>query len=238
MDSDGDGLVDMHEYMQAVVDELDRSGEQDRERRQEALRVALGLYDRCDLDGDDALCRQEVEFARTLSALVQKPSENTDGIGLLDELSRKSQGRFDAWDTDGDGSVDWDEFWAARRSSEFMEGWSNSAFKNPTIAEWVRAVFDRADVSGDAKLNERELHFATLLLNGVATRQLSDAIVQEVDANQDGMLSLVEVQSVSVKGRSYELLQESFSVVDRDGDGLLIEEEILDLAELVVLKRS
>ncbi|XP_053250751.1 troponin C, skeletal muscle isoform X1 [Podarcis raffonei] len=106
------------------------------------------------------------------------------------------------------------------------------------IAEF-KAAFDMFDADGGGDISTKELGTVMRMLGQTPTKEELDAIIEEVDEDGSGtidfeefLVMMVRQMKEDAKGKSEEELAECFRIFDRNGDGFLDAEELVEIFRL------
>jgi len=236
MDTDEDGLVSMEEYMAFTQLMLDNHGVMDKTRRVQAFEFATRLFDRSDINGDEFLHDRELEYGDFISRMASKCQQRPGSCVDLSLGEATALEQLADFDTDGDGKVCLAEF--RRGMPRRMAWWEMAQDLSFEAWEWLDNSFAKADVVKDGGLDWRELHFATLLANDIATWMLIQAVFLDADADKDGAITQEEADAPDhyvddFGGLVRDLLREEFRGADEDADGMLSFPEVMRIASAV-----
>mmetsp|Transcript_13 Transcript_13/g.30 ORF Transcript_13/g.30 Transcript_13/m.30 type:complete len:345 (-) Transcript_13:143-1177(-) len=265
-DQDGDGAVSREEFLAAAMpadDDLD-----------DAVKERLAnLYERIfaasDITGDGSLNDAEVQFADGLAVVAMNrfahllpPPEDSEGQeegapNPRDDLGEQRAAHvFATMDLNSDGKVDVEEYMKGIHTVAREMGWGEGDLGDPALVDWSSALLARADVTGDGSLDQKEVQFASILLEDALAsesgmwyeRSMASNIAklwaEEYDADGDGRLAGEELEGLR-KLATKELESEDdapfierfvkhFDAADADGDGAVDLAELEQLARLVV----
>jgi len=244
MDTDGDGIVDREEFMLAARDAL-AAGGFNKEFRRHMYQFVTAMYDICDLDDDGVLNEAEVEFLGHISSSAMGQAMETNEV-IIPSTDADSFGGehvlqlLDMLDKDRDGLVSKEEFWRLARAT--MSQWAETVTRHDVFQEGVDALYDKADVSGDGLLKQRELQFASFALRHFVQQQLQHALLGNVDADGDGRIEWSELDAAVERapegqGRVLSIVADLFDSFDEDGDGVLSAAEAASLSIGVMDRR-
>ncbi len=148
---------------------------------------------------------------------------------------------FQAFDTDGDGFIEQGDFElaAARLGEEFGQKADSPAVQQLTqlhVQLWQQLAPLDTDQDGRVSLAEYQAaSSATKALDDPATliqgyRPVFEAITQIADADGDGKLTQDEYARLSTShlGLAEDQAREAFSRLDKDGDGLITIDEMVE----------
>ncbi|XP_015267814.1 PREDICTED: troponin C, skeletal muscle isoform X1 [Gekko japonicus] len=103
------------------------------------------------------------------------------------------------------------------------------------IAEF-KAAFDMFDADGGGDISTKELGTVMRMLGQTPTKEELDAIIEEVDEDGSGtidfeefLVMMVRQMKEDAKGKSEEELAECFRIFDRNADGYLDAEELIEI---------
>ncbi|XP_019749494.1 guanylyl cyclase inhibitory protein [Hippocampus comes] len=114
-----------------------------------------------------------------------------------------------------------------------MSHWKGESYITE-VYEWSRIFINKCP-SGLITIHEFQRHFC----NGTVVREsaeYAEQIFRTLDKNQDGLVDFREyVMAISllVEGSAVERLRWSFKLFDKDGDGAIIREEMLNIMQAV-----
>ncbi|XP_020662683.3 troponin C, skeletal muscle [Pogona vitticeps] len=145
-------------------------------------------------------------------AVAQVPS----GVGGADSVSVGCFGRRPATMTD-------------------QQAEARSYLSEEMIAEF-KAAFDMFDADGGGDISTKELGTVMRMLGQTPTKEELDAIIEEVDEDGSGtidfeefLVMMVRQMKEDAKGKSEEELAECFRIFDRNADGYLDAEELVEI---------
>uniref|UniRef100_A0A670IIL6 Calglandulin n=1 Tax=Podarcis muralis TaxID=64176 RepID=A0A670IIL6_PODMU len=102
-----------------------------------------------------------------------------------------------------------------------------------------KAAFDMFDADGGGDISTKELGTVMRMLGQTPTKEELDAIIEEVDEDGSGtidfeefLVMMVRQMKEDAKGKSEEELAECFRIFDRNGDGFLDAEELVEIFQL------
>jgi len=174
--------------------------------------------------------------------MAQAP--NATPPGELSDLQRRRLGRlFEAYDADQDGYVGQEDF--ERRAAGMIhtfgvdaEQQRPQALRNEVLQGWQR-LQAAMDTDNDQRLSKEEL--LTFMANTIIGRpgafvQLMlptlQAVLDVVDTDRDGRIGLEEFVKWQGSARATEAeATQAFQQLDRDGDGSLTQDELLQALE-------
>eukprot|EP00429_Kryptoperidinium_foliaceum_P068624 CAMPEP_0176061598 /NCGR_PEP_ID=MMETSP0120_2-20121206/30711_1 /TAXON_ID=160619 /ORGANISM="Kryptoperidinium foliaceum, Strain CCMP 1326" /LENGTH=323 /DNA_ID=CAMNT_0017395155 /DNA_START=13 /DNA_END=984 /DNA_ORIENTATION=+ len=244
MDTDENSLVDKEEFMLSLRDQFDAAGHgRGSPQRNFMYRLGEKLYETCDLDADEMLNANEVEFcdfvtASELHAIVTRgtavePERCELGLARAQEV-------LEDLDVDGDGWIDRSEWAQAFHGLVAPLGFDRKRLADQEVAEEIERLFSKADGSRDGRLSVREVQFGAFLINGFIVRELASTLFG-LDEDGDGAIHESEVlQLVSTvkrpTGKSLaERLLRVFHEADSDGDQCLKRREAEAAAALILI---
>jgi len=256
MDDDRNGLVDKEEYMLSLRDMLDKAGhERGSTARKFIYRLGEQLYDACDLDADDMLNANEVEFCEYVAEteLHVLSGEEMPSRSAVDTVHGElgldgAQMLLKDIDFNGDGWIDkseWDQVFRSSITtfSPLGRGELEKMLADPKVAQEMDRLFAKADGNGDGKLGAREVQFGAFLISGFHVQGLVDALF-EMDADGNGEIHKSEIRSLisTLKrptGASLpEKLLRVFAHVDSDADQCLNRDELESAAAMILMGAS
>ncbi|KAK8958873.1 putative calcium-binding protein CML18 [Platanthera guangdongensis] len=96
--------------------------------------------------------------------------------------------------------------------------------------EEVKKVFNRYDANGDGKISASELGKVVRALSADVSDEGLRSMIQEMDADHDGVVDLEEfasfIRAGDVPGRGDADLKDAFDMYDVDGNGLISKSEL------------
>ncbi|XP_060627786.1 troponin C, skeletal muscle [Anolis sagrei] len=112
---------------------------------------------------------------------------------------------------------------------------ARSYLSEEMIAEF-KAAFDMFDADGGGDISTKELGTVMRMLGQTPTKEELDAIIEEVDEDGSGtidfeefLVMMVHQMKEDAKGKSEEELAECFRIFDRNADGYLDAEELIEI---------
>uniref|UniRef100_A0A8C6Y1H9 Calglandulin n=2 Tax=Elapinae TaxID=42168 RepID=A0A8C6Y1H9_NAJNA len=115
---------------------------------------------------------------------------------------------------------------------------ARSYLSEEMIAEF-KAAFDMFDADGGGDISTKELGTVMRMLGQTPTKEELDAIIEEVDEDGSGtidfeefLVMMVRQMKEDAKGKSEEELAECFRIFDRNADGFLDAEELVEIFQL------
>lgn len=124
----------------------------------------------------------------------------------LSDLRRHSQEELKVYDTDGDGSIDREEWTNAMRDTIVDCGWEPYLYHKDVVA-WMDSLFERVDVGGDGRMGRKEVSYTVVLANDAintgAFRDVAMAshFLLELDTDGDGEIDGFELASCPAQYR-------------------------------------
>jgi len=225
LDADGDGKIDLDEFCVLVGGENMARGRGVADAtRKDAVAYFTRLHHYADIDGDEKLSPQELEYAEYLSA--HGAHERT--VLKVAEAAKKSihaeahplDPGSSAWpvvpdefateyaaaivadhDTDGDGSLSREEYDAGMRASSVVWGWEH-ILDDPEVLAWYDDLFAKGDIDGDGSLGLRESHYVALVSDRVfrsrafSTKLILGVLFDEMDPDKNGRIEKEEVMQM------------------------------------------
>jgi len=190
------------------------------------------------------------------NGLLAVPRGQLGGDGETDEFGLHFAERlFSEFDEDGDGQFDESEYRRCMHARAEYWGWG-AILGDPEVAEWIDALREDADVTGDGSFNQKELYYSVLALDHFAgghafqDKVLATELFRVADANFDGnvdedeIVQAIERAAAMAPDDGRDSLQrllrharEGFVVADEDGSGSLDADEGLTLARSIVQQR-
>lgn len=145
--------------------------------------------------------------------------------------SQKFSTLFDWFDQDQDGQLTQDDLQAtakvfSRTAAE--DDHANIKAIHSAFEQWWQLLLEHGDTDGDGQVSRQE--FITIMEANVtapehfesAVMAIADAVMKALDANSDGVLSLVEYMRLyDTLGVPKEHSAEAFTRLDLDGDGVI-----------------
>ncbi|GLW58037.1 EF-hand domain-containing protein [Kitasatospora phosalacinea] len=145
--------------------------------------------------------------------------------------SRKFSSMFDWFDQDQDGQLTQLDFAATAgvfSRAARKDDHTNIRAIHTAFDQWWQLLLEHADTDADGQVSRDE--FITVMEDNVTTEAhfepavmtIADAVMNAVDTDQDGVLSLEEyVRLYDTLGVEREVSTAAFRLVDRDGDGVI-----------------
>eukprot|EP00429_Kryptoperidinium_foliaceum_P016571 CAMPEP_0176048462 /NCGR_PEP_ID=MMETSP0120_2-20121206/24074_1 /TAXON_ID=160619 /ORGANISM="Kryptoperidinium foliaceum, Strain CCMP 1326" /LENGTH=338 /DNA_ID=CAMNT_0017381881 /DNA_START=62 /DNA_END=1076 /DNA_ORIENTATION=+ len=228
LDEDRDLRVAWGEYMVGAhlrVKSLLAEGWLKDAERAAAFEVYQRIFGAADIDGDGYLCETELHYSEHLAIFA--PKSLTDGWRQEATFAAKEAKMFfDALDETGQGSIDLETFRRAAEESVIAWGWNARRLEDEFISEAVDAIFDSVDVTGDGRLNWKELQLGGHFVLEFARHKIGRILAMEWDENRDGYVDEPEftkgifraLKSDKLTGGA-EKFHDYFVEADSDGDG-------------------
>merc|ERR1711899_207821 len=220
-DADQNGSIDLQEFMAMMMPQSSDVVAKFRAIRK-TVKDVQNAFKQFDGDGDGSIDKNEL----------------TQGLSQVGNFTRQDiDTLFAAGDVDGDGKIDYEEFIALMcpSASDIIEKF-RAKYRNVND---VKAAFKRFDRNGDGALEKGELCDA-LKSSGESYSDVEvDAIFSLGDVDGDGEITLEEfiglmspsassvVQRISKSFRNLNDCKEAFKKIDRDNDGLLSKQEMM-----------
>ena len=220
-DADQNGSIDLQEFMAMMMPQSSDVVAKFRAIRK-TVKDVQNAFKQFDRDGDGSIDKNEL----------------TQGLSQVGNFTRQDiDTLFAAGDVDGDGKIDYEEFIALMcpSASDIIEKF-RAKYRNVND---VKAAFKRFDRNGDGALEKGELCDA-LKSSGESYSDVEvDAIFSLGDVDGDGEITLEEfiglmspsassvVQRISKSFRNLNDCKEAFKKIDRDNDGLLSKQEMM-----------
>jgi Ca2+-binding EF-hand superfamily protein len=164
---------------------------------------------------------------RNTEQLFKEYDKNGDGVLTLDELPRGLRAHFAEYDLDRDGKWTLEDFrravveWERRRTAaELARVLVQSAAHDEECrreAQRAYAALRALDANGDGRISHKELLRAGRRL----AEGRVDRLLKEMDKDGDGRISRAEARGE---------LADEFDALDRDKDGFLSRDELLEAA--------
>uniref|UniRef100_A0A8D2KZ27 Calglandulin n=1 Tax=Varanus komodoensis TaxID=61221 RepID=A0A8D2KZ27_VARKO len=112
---------------------------------------------------------------------------------------------------------------------------ARSYLSEEMIAEF-KAAFDMFDADGGGDISTKELGTVMRMLGQTPTKEELDAIIEEVDEDGSGtidfeefLVMMVRQMKEDAKGKTEEELAECFRIFDRNADGYLDADELVEI---------
>ncbi|XP_036608232.1 troponin C, skeletal muscle isoform X1 [Trichosurus vulpecula] len=112
---------------------------------------------------------------------------------------------------------------------------ARSFLSEEMIAEF-KAAFDMFDADGGGDISTKELGTVMRMLGQTPTKEELDAIIEEVDEDGSGtidfeefLVMMVRQMKEDAKGKTEEELAECFRIFDRNADGYIDAEELVEI---------
>lgn len=241
LDKDGDGQITYEEYMRPARRSVEGWDGGDAEDAEAILGWYTAVFDKADLDHDDALGDDETRFllcivSEALTNLRGPSPSARDHVG-----ARSTENLFKHADADGDGFVRDDEYFQHMVTRTAPLEWGEV---DTFIEVWQWETFLKADVEKDGALTPDEFHFSVCLVKDdlsagkFAERSLMTKLFRGMDANNDGKITPKEAKQVIASGHGqaerYEQLWELWELspaYDENKDGCLDRSEAYFFAE-------
>jgi len=246
MDIDSDEVVDMEEYMLYAREALHRIGKP-KQFRKLVYESSMQIYDASDIDDDGVLSEREVDFGECLGIELLGPinseAVSSEDVGAwLQANADEAAGLLHLADEDEDGELDRQEFNVASFSVFYSRGVDLHDFEGyagydfAELSADMSRCFAVADITGDGRLNQRELQYASFLMLRYVSQASVCTLFHDFDHNMDEVLTREEVEArLTPEGKQTASLAaevlESFFSLDADGDGRLDPWEAWALAE-------
>jgi len=161
-DRNGDGLIDLEEFMYGARDALDARGKTDHDFRDAVYDYLKAIFDASDVDDDGVLKQGELDFGSFLAREEARSAMAHVGNGPReDEMEfgkTKAKELHRGLDTDKDGMLN---------ISEFVQAWRKTpAWPQRRVDDAIGELFLQADLDNNGFLNWQELRFAGFLISG------------------------------------------------------------------------
>ena len=209
-DMDGDGNMSWDEFISFVED--------DESLDNETFELFYGFFMESDWNGDGTLDIEELSY---FLPLVWSTNDNGDGMDIEDLMNMA--------DYDGDGNINWDEFYEFAYNS--MEG---DDIDNATWDYWADE-FEGADGDGDGQLNMEELNeFWNRIMSPDDDGMDIEDLMNMADYDGDGNINWDEfyefaynsMEGDDIDNATWDYWADEFEGADGDGDGQLNMEEL------------
>jgi Ca2+-binding EF-hand superfamily protein len=219
-DTDGDGQINLEEFMRGLRDELT-------ERREAIVWRAFGLMDR---DGSGVVEAKDVAHLYDVS----QHREFIEGTKTKDEILNDFLNSFDGVKGNNDGTISKDEW------SEYYTDLSVSIPSDDYFVQMMESVWniceDEDDDTYHQKISQYVEHVHSQLQNltgGSTDQGLINKIFDDFDLNQNGMITIDEFANMVAKleisiERKY--LRGIFREIDLDKSGAIEFEEFYNFA--------
>jgi len=241
MDTNGDGVVDIEEYLFGARDALDANGRQDKDFRQTVYDTVRGIFDTCDIDEDGFLNPREVEYGELVSGVAKIVPYTGSTETRVDFADAQAVALLQRVDADGNKEVDRAEFDAVWQA--IFDQWGRHAVEDDvgTLARLMDYIFDQADIDGNGLLKTKELQYSSFLVADLLLKEATVLMFDALHSDDDNRITREEAKNVVRRAPgspSADLATQVlslFEAADQNDDGALDVKEAKNIAPAILL---